>query len=61
MLEGENKTSAKIITLAGYELGDENTFDEPDKISPKEDFAALTDNKLQYEFKPHSVTIIKFS
>jgi len=40
---------------------DENTFDEPDKISPKEESLSVNDNNLKYVFKPHSVTVIKFA
>jgi len=61
ILDGESRTSAKIVSLSGHELGDENTFDEPDKISPKEESLSVNDNNLKYVFKPHSVTVIKFA
>ena len=59
-LEGDSKTTATVVTLAGYELGDENTFDEPDKIKPVESQLSVNDNKLEYTFAPHSVTVLKF-
>ena len=59
-IEGDSKTTATVVTLAGYELGDENTFDEPDKIKPVESQLSVNDNKLEYTFAPHSVTVLKF-
>ncbi len=59
-LEGDAKTWATAITLAGYELGAENTFEEPDKIKPNECELSVNDNQLKYTFAPHSVTVLKF-
>jgi len=46
--------------LAGYELGDENSFEEPDKIKPVEKQVSVENNELQYVFEPHSVTVLRF-
>lgn len=59
-LDGDEKTSACVTVLAGYELGDENSFDEPDKIKPVEKQVSVENNELQYVFEPHSVTVLRF-
>ncbi len=60
VLDGEVKSSATATVLAGYELGDENTFDEPEKIKPVLSEVKVESNELEYEFAPHSVTVLKF-
>ncbi len=60
VLDGAAKSDVEIVTLAGYQLGDENTFDEPDKIKPVTNRMQIFGNELEYKFEPHSVTVLKF-
>lgn len=59
-LEGAEKSEAKIIDFSGYELSAENTFEEPDKVKPREKNVKVSDNELVYDFPAHSVTVIVF-
>ncbi len=60
VLDGETKTKAEVTTLSGYELGDENTFEEPEKIRPVTSNALVIDNKIEYTFAPHSINVMVF-
>ena len=59
-LAGMEKISAnaKIIVLAGN-LRDENSFAEPQKISPKESALTISRPKFTHEFPANSFTIIR--
>ncbi len=60
-LDGDKKSKAKVVCLKGYELGAENSFDEPDKITPTESEITVNDNIVDYEFAPHSVNVLIFN
>jgi alpha-L-arabinofuranosidase len=47
---------AKVVTLTGRSLLDENTFEQPDKVVPKRS-SSLIDNG--YTFAPYSLTILR--
>jgi alpha-N-arabinofuranosidase len=53
--------TAKIIELYTDNYMDENTFENPNKISIKEGVLNGVSNQFEYTFKPHSVTIMEFS
>ncbi|QSW91224.1 alpha-L-arabinofuranosidase [Flavobacterium endoglycinae] len=47
------------VTLKGDGLNDENSFAAPTKISPKENQFKVNGSKVQYDFAPYSVTVLK--
>lgn len=47
------------ITLKGDGINDENSFETPTKISPKESEFKVNGNKVQYDFPAYSVTVLK--
>jgi len=53
--------AAKIFGLYADDYMAENTFENPNKISIKEDVLNGAGNPVVYTFKPHSVTIMEFS
>ena len=55
---GKISSAAKIIVLAG-ELRDENSFTEPQNISPQEIVKKISSPKFQYKFPANSFTIIR--
>jgi alpha-L-arabinofuranosidase len=55
---GKISSSAKVIVLAGG-LRDENSFAEPQKISPKEATLVISSPEFQHEFPANSLTIIR--
>lgn len=59
-LHGEERKKAVITELSGCKLDDCNSFEEKDRIVPHTGVAAVEKNKLIYEFKPHSVTVMSF-
>ncbi len=59
-LEGGEKKRVRISCLKGHGLGDTNTFEEPERIVPGEDWRPVADNTLVYAFAPHSLTILSF-
>lgn len=58
-VEEVNKISAQIIELAGNDMDDTNSFDEPQKVSPKINTFLNDTNTFDYTFPPYSVTIFK--
>ncbi len=38
-----------------------NTFDEPDRVVPKKSQAAISGGRLEYDFKPLSLTVLRIS
>jgi alpha-N-arabinofuranosidase len=52
--------AAKIFELYADDYMTENTFENPNKISIKEDTLNGISNPFDYTFKPHSVTIMEF-
>ena len=53
------KLNITISELSGYDRDDKNSFDEPEKISPKESYIKIDTNSFEYEFKPMSVTVFR--
>jgi len=53
----ESKGTA--IILKGDGINDENSFESPTKISPKESEFKVNGNKVQYDFPAYSVTVLK--
>lgn len=58
-LEGVQK-KAVVTELKGHALTEENTFDEPDRIVPVSREIAVGGKEMEYEFAPHSMTVIVF-
>jgi alpha-N-arabinofuranosidase len=52
-------TKGTAITLKGDGINDENSFESPTKISPKESEFKVNGNKVQYDFPAYSVTVLK--
>lgn len=50
----------QVITLSANALTDENTFEQPLKISPKAETYQQFSNSFNMEFKPYSLTILRF-
>lgn len=59
-LDGSAKGKARAVCLKGYGLGEENTFEEPDRITPVEEPVELCGNETEYVFEPHSFTVLLF-
>ncbi|MFH6995123.1 alpha-L-arabinofuranosidase C-terminal domain-containing protein [Flavobacterium sp. FlaQc-48] len=53
------ETKGSLTTLASAGLQDENTFSEPEKITPKESEYQLKDGKAQISLPPYSVSVLK--
>ncbi|MFN3407503.1 MAG: alpha-L-arabinofuranosidase C-terminal domain-containing protein [Limisphaerales bacterium] len=49
---------ATIVTLSG-QPGDENTFDQPDRIAPRTTRERLAGTGFVREFAPHSLTVLR--
>ncbi len=45
----------EIVTLAGDSMYDENTLQQPQRIAPRVEMAALADGKLHLSLKPYSL------
>lgn len=60
LLEGSGKKHVRIFDMKGYGLGDTNTFEQPERIAPREEERTLAENALTYTFAPHSVTVLSF-
>jgi alpha-N-arabinofuranosidase len=52
-------TKGTAIILKGDGINDENSFETPTKISPKESEFKLNGSKIQYDFPAYSVTVLK--
>jgi alpha-N-arabinofuranosidase len=52
-------TKGTAIILKGDEVNDENSFESPMKISPKEREFKLKGSQIQYDFPAYSVTVLK--
>lgn len=62
VLDGDKKNVAEVVALEDYELSAENTFENPNYITPvKKEYAlSAADNTFEYTFKAHSVSVIIF-
>ena len=61
VLDGAAKAgrSGKAIVLAAESLEDENSFEEPTKISPVEKKVKGTGKEFSYTFEPYSYTVLR--
>ena len=59
-LDGAGKGSVTVTCLKGYGLDETNTFEEPDRIVPREEKISIQDNAFPYIFAPHSLTVLSF-
>ncbi|NIK77101.1 alpha-L-arabinofuranosidase [Paenibacillus castaneae] len=50
---------ADIFELSGHALEDENSFEKPDRIVPKEKSMAIDGHRIVYDFPKHSVTVFR--
>lgn len=50
----------RAITLSAASLTDENSFEEPNKITPVESEVKVTSSSFNYDLKPNSFTILRF-
>jgi alpha-L-arabinofuranosidase len=53
-------SEVKMFELYDDDYMAENTFEQPDRMTIKEDILNDTGNAFIYNFKPHSVTIMEF-
>ena len=47
------------ITLSSETITDENSFEQPLKISPKKETYESFSNNFVYDFKPNSLTVLR--
>lgn len=59
-LEGEKKSKLFVTELSGHALTEENTFEMPQNIEPKDYEREVEENCITYRFPKHSVTILSF-
>lgn len=50
---------ADVYELSGHALEDENSFEEPERIKPKEKSMRMDEHRLLYDFPNHSITIFR--
>ncbi|HIT85580.1 MAG TPA: alpha-L-arabinofuranosidase [Candidatus Ornithomonoglobus intestinigallinarum] len=58
-LDGLNIKSAEVFHMDGFAPDDTNTFDEPCRVSPKKDDAAVENNIIKYTVPPMSVNVFR--
>jgi alpha-L-arabinofuranosidase len=58
-MEKESITGS-IFEMSGYELSDENSFETPNKIVPKQKEITISRNTLDYQFPKESITVMRF-
>ncbi len=56
---GEVEKKGRVITLSAVSKLEENSFEEPFKISPKETTYDKFSSSFTYDFKPNSLTILR--
>jgi alpha-L-arabinofuranosidase len=47
--------------MSGYELEEENSFETPEKIIPKQHEITVKGNTIDYEFPKQSITRMRFN
>jgi alpha-L-arabinofuranosidase len=59
--DGANKlgSSARAIVLTSESPRDENTLEEPTKVSPKEQSLSLSGKQLKHAFPGNSLTVLR--
>lgn len=58
-LASDRSLVAEVHELSGYDLEDENSFDQPAKIAPRTKKLTVEGPAFAYEFPKHSVTVIR--
>ncbi|WP_127495301.1 alpha-L-arabinofuranosidase C-terminal domain-containing protein [Paenibacillus glycanilyticus] len=48
-----------IHEMSGHSLDDENTFEAPDRVSPKQSRIRVQGNRFAYDFPKHSITVFR--
>ncbi len=56
---GSLRSNGEIITLSSEKETDENSFDQPLKISPRKEVFTGFSNSFEMEFKPYSLTVLR--
>lgn len=56
---GEVEKNGRVITLNAVSKLEENSFEEPFKITPEETTYNKFSTSFKYEFKPNSVTVLR--
>ncbi|MGO4106554.1 alpha-L-arabinofuranosidase C-terminal domain-containing protein [Paenibacillus sp. YAF4_2] len=51
--------SVQIFEMSGHSLEDENTFESPEHVSPKQKEFFTEDSSFEYEFPKHSITVFR--
>lgn len=59
-IDGAPKAGGKAVCLKGHGLSGENTFEDPDRITPVEEDFCVRENAADYVFAPHSFTVLRF-
>ncbi len=59
-LIGGIKNRAVITSFTADSLAAENTFEKPDRVTPREFGKEIADNQLIYTFPAHSVTVMEY-
>ncbi|MBU5595534.1 carbohydrate binding domain-containing protein [Amphibacillus sp. MSJ-3] len=55
----KDKLESTIYELSGHALNDQNSFEYPEKIKPKQKMIVIEDQVVDYEFAQHSVTVFR--
>jgi alpha-L-arabinofuranosidase len=56
---GEGSFAGEVITLVSGSLLDENTFEQPEKVSAQSQAFGPVEAEFDYEFPPYSLTILR--
>ena len=56
---GTAKPTGRMITLSAASETDENTYDQPLKIAPRQEQVTSFANSFDMEFKPYSLTVLR--
>ena len=59
-LTGPARKKVEILSLTADSLAAENTFEQPDRVVPAADERDVTENRLEYTFPAHSVTVMGY-
>jgi alpha-L-arabinofuranosidase len=49
----------EVHEMSGHSLNDENTFEAPDRVSPKQSHIHAQGNRFAYSFPKHSITVFR--
>lgn len=56
---GKINPNGQMITLVAASETEENTFEQPLKITPKQEAFGKFSNSFEMEFKPYSLTVLR--